>query len=231
MIEIPRISGYDVRDPLEPRSDERFCGLLKSIFIPEGVSDDTVSFVREATVGFLLYTNAHPEFRGFMQQTGTWEFLDSLTRKRLFIFSVRPSRQGPLENMEEKAMEQLADLFDVPSIHTHPHLVLCDVRLTYSKDTESYEHVYDAHISDHASIRIGNLASEQYVCRFRRILGDALRRVSASHANSQQIARALSVAGLLERLERAVGIVIQEDSAKKLAAAWVVLGWRPRSIQ
>ena len=91
--------------------------------------------------------------------------------------------------------------------------------------------MYDASILDYATIRIGNLVSEQYVSRFRRILGDALRRASASHANSQQIARALSVAGFLERLDRAVGIVVQEDSAKKLAAAWVVLCWIPRSIQ
>ena len=94
MIEIPILHGKKIEDFGRRELAESYCQVVRSIFFEEPLWNGTPEFTRVFPFGFLLYSSANPEMIMFMGQDGIWDFLDTITRKKFFVFSVRPEAGG-----------------------------------------------------------------------------------------------------------------------------------------
>ena len=236
MIEMPNLNGRSLGKPHVDDVATEYCDIVHQIFFaPYGPSNESEPFEATVPIGFLLFTNAHPEMRAFMSQPDAWDFLNSITGQNLYIFSSRLAEgQRSLNDDQERAILDVFDFFGLGDTPLNPHLVLCDFAMSYTKGGAPYEHIYNARIGEFVSFAIENRPAKDYVDAFRNSLGKALKRPPASSESntpSREIGRAIMKAQLVETFRKAIEGLFKDDFSKKFAAAWTLLTWRPKTIR
>jgi hypothetical protein len=234
MEEIPMLNGGSLGKPWEDQLSEEYCQIMRSIFFKYGPSNDTPEFTKTYPIGFLLFTNAHPEMRAFMSRPDTWEFLNALTRDHLYIFSHRLNEgQKTLTPDQDEAMVELFKTFELGDVTLTPHLVLCDLEFHHRPGHMPYEHIYDTKLARFFDLSISNMVSDKYSGALRDSLGKAIAKGWKPDTNSPagNLANTISRVQLAKTFSNAVAGLFREDFSKKFAAAWTLLSWRPRKIQ
>jgi hypothetical protein len=232
MIEIAYLNEELIgRSPHETLA-RRYSELVRDLFFN---GDGEEPSARIVPVGFLLYTNLHPEFRDFMSRPDSWSFLNALTRDHLYIFSVRPKRaEEPLDEADEKRMIDLAKTFSLGDVFPTPYLVLLDLRLdgheTHITGEDGKKQVYYTKIGKTIQIRIAHRKVEDYANAFRNALGRAVKGWQGADSPVTAIADIIGAASFSASFLEAAEILFKEDFAKKFAAIWVLLNWRPRKL-
>jgi hypothetical protein len=194
MVQLPIINGKQIGDPYNDKVANEYCNIIQNIFFKEHIWNGTPEFRVNVPFAFLLYTNGHPEFRNFMAQSDTWEFLNSLTRDKLYVFSLKAEKVGqPFSREEEDGVMMLSKIFEIGDIMLSPHLVLCDFDFEHRKGREDWEHIYHAKISNFFSFKLENTNTEGYIKIFREVIAPAL------------LEEPLSVGDSVERLVKKIG--------------------------
>jgi hypothetical protein len=233
MVEIPILNGASLGKPWESDLAGEYCRIMREIFFTYGPCNDTPEFTHTYPFGFLLFTNAHPEMRAFMARPDAWDFLNALTRERLFIFSHKLEEGNKvLSREQEEAMTLLFKTFRLGDIPLTPYLVLCDFTFHHKPGREPYEHHYDTKLAGFYSLAISNMESSKYIGAFRDSLGKAIAasRLVTTDRPAQHLASTISRVQLAKTFGNVVAGLFREDFSKKLAAAWTLLSWRPRKI-
>jgi hypothetical protein len=239
MIEIPILNGSFLGRP-SPKNQmaEEYCKIIRSIFFPTGVYNDTPNFTKIYPIGFLLFTNAHPEFRNFMKSPDTWSFLDSLTGDHFYIFSHKLENNTEILNeYQEKAMIDIFKKFDLGDIPINPYLVICDFELNHMRGEEPYEHTYDTRILSYVPLKIDNMQENLYLNAFRNSLGNALHEARSipgwpdisNPANT--LAEKINGAQFRYMSNRAIEELFRGNLSEIFAAVWILLSWRPNEIR
>jgi hypothetical protein len=228
MIEIPYLNDHLIGESPRESLAKEYSELVRDLFF---IEDNPSSYV--VPVGFLLYTNVHPEFRSFMGRADSWEFLSSLTRDHFHIFSVRPkSENATLERYDEERVLNVAKAFGLGDVFLEPHLVLLDLKLAdYHYEKNKSKRTYHIAIGKSFTVKIASRKAEEYVGAFRDALGGAvLKGWKDSDSPATVIADSINTTSFASSLREAAELLFNEDFAKKFAAIWVLLNWKWRRI-
>lgn len=233
MVQLPIINGRQIGDPHKDKIAAEYCNIIQNIFFKEHIWNGTPEFNVTVPFSFLLYTNGQPEFRNFMALADTWEFLNSLTRDSLYIFSLKPEKVGqPFSKEEEDGVLTLSKIFGLGGIMLNPHLILCDFDFTHKKGDEDWEHIYDARITNYYSFKLENTSPEGYIKMFREVIAPALVEVPASIGTSvEKLVNEIVNRNKANSFTNLLSGVFDKRFSIDFAKALTLFTWKPKTLK
>ncbi len=231
MIEIPSLEGKSLNNENDSLFSKAYCETIRNIFFKDGVCNDTPGFQKSFPFGFLIYSNAHPDFIEFMSKEGSWEFLDTVTRSKFFLFSIHPENgQKVLTSKDNETMIGLAKAFGLDEVCLNPQLVICDFDFEHRKGKADWEHIYNTSVKDYFVLELPNLKSDDYRKTLRNTVGSAMSGLKSSNLTAKDIYNKVRDSHAKELLKSA-GRGLLKQHLKAFSGALGLFGWRPGKIR